>query len=161
MIAKHPSKTGSSCRVPDYSLRDATNGDFEFARRLYFSSMEPLLSALNAWDADKAGDAFSGYFIADEIKVVRLDAEDVGWMQVSRAEKELCLDQIHLIEAARGQGIGTELIQSVISEATENGLNVSLSLIKGNRSLRLYERLGFRIVAEDDTKFHMHRRASR
>lgn len=143
--------------VPDYQLRPATYGDFPFTLELYVSSMKPLLRALDAWDAEKAEVAFRGYFIPDEIKIVQLDGKDIGWLQVSISEKELCLDQVHLLEEARGKGIGTCLINSVIDAATKQGRDVSLSLIKGNPSLELYKKLGFGLVGEDDTKFHMRR----
>lgn len=142
----------------NFELREATNEDFEFARSLYFDSMKPLLSALDAWDAEKAHEALKSYFVPDEIKIIQVDGRDAGWMQVSQTERELCLDQIHLIKDVRGHGIGTELINSVIDSATEKGLNVSLSLIKGNPSLELYRRLGFRVVADEETKYHMHYR---
>lgn len=145
--------------LPEFQLRPATEEDFSFTRELYIGSMQPLLSALGAWDAEKADTAFKSYFIASEIEIVELHGSDVGWLQVSETEKELCLDQIHLKEEARGLGIGSHLINKVIDTAKEKSLDVSLSLIKGNPSLALYKRLGFRLVAEDTTKFHMRRRS--
>ena len=146
--------------VPDFQLRPATQEDFSFARGLYFDSMEPLLSALDAWDAENAENAFRSYFIAEEINVVQLNAKDVGWMQVSVTEKELCLDQIHLMEDVRGLGIGTHLINKVIDEAEAQKRDVSLSLIKGNPSIGLYRRLGFQLDGEDATKSHMLRKCA-
>ncbi|MEL7203924.1 MAG: GNAT family N-acetyltransferase, partial [Pseudomonadota bacterium] len=91
----------------------------------------------------------------NEISIITMKGEDVGWIQVSDTDDELCLDQLHLIETVRDKGTGTYLINSTISEAARQSKKVSLSLVKGNRAQRLYERLGFRQVAEDDTKIHM------
>ena len=145
---------------PRFQMRAATDDDFPFARSLYIESMEPLLSALGAWDAEKADNAFQSYYISDEIEIVCLDGKDVGWIQISVVQNELCLDQIHLIEEVRGKGIGTKLIGKVIAEADSQGRDVSLSLVKGNPSLALYKRLGFSLQSEDETKFHMLRRSA-
>ncbi|WP_299690993.1 GNAT family N-acetyltransferase [uncultured Tateyamaria sp.] len=139
---------------PAYDLRPATDADFDFARDLYLSSMKPLLIALDAWDADQIDAAFRGYFIAAEIRVVTVAGVDAGWIQVSQTHKELCLDQLHLIEEVRGQGIGTALIKAVIADATGQNKNVSLSLVRGNPAITLYRRLGFERTSEDDTKIH-------
>ena len=144
----------------NYQLRPATQQDFSFTRELYINSMQPLLSALGAWNADEIDTAFMGYFIASEIEIVERDGHEIGWLQVSETEKELCLDQIYLMQEARGMGIGSQLINKVISTAKEKSLDVTLSLIKGNPSLALYRRLGFRLVDEDSTKFHMRRRSA-
>ena len=135
-------------------MRPGRQEDFEFARRLYFSSMKPLLEALDAWNPEEKDAAFKSYFDVDEIRIIMLNGKDVGWIQVSHTEKEFCLDQVHLLECARDQGIGTTLIKDTIAEAAAHNKNVSLSLVKGNRAIRLYERLGFRRVAEDSTKIH-------
>ncbi|MEM7069059.1 MAG: GNAT family N-acetyltransferase [Pseudomonadota bacterium] len=149
---------GRGQQIPNYDLRPGTQDDFPFTRALYIQSMKPLLSALDAWDADKADTAFRSYFITEEIQIITLKGKDIGWYQVSVTETELCLDQIHLLEEARCSGIGTQIINKVIDEATRKGRDVSLSLVKGNPSRALYERLGFRLVDEDETKFHMLRR---
>ena len=137
-----------------FDLRPATQADFEFARALYLSSMKPLLKALDAWDADEIDAAFRSYFIPAEIRVVTVAGVDAGWIQVSQTETELCLDQLHLIEEVRGQGIGTVLIRAVIADATAQNKNVSLSLVRGNPAINLYQRLGFARTSEDDTKIH-------
>ncbi|MEL6992292.1 MAG: GNAT family N-acetyltransferase [Pseudomonadota bacterium] len=138
-----------------FALRPCTEEDFDFARTLYVSCMQPLLRALGAWDAEKLEAAFESYFDVNEISIITMKGEDVGWIQVSDTDDELCLDQLHLIETVRDKGTGTYLINSTISEAARQSKKVSLSLVKGNRAQRLYERLGFRQVAEDDTKIHM------
>ena len=140
---------------PEFSLREASQLDFGFAWRLYLDTMKPLLVALDAWDDDKLEAAFRGFFNPWEIKIVQLDGNDVGWFQVSREPTELCLDQIHFVAEARGRGIGSQIIGSLIREASQEHLDVSLTLVKGNPSRALYERLGFRLVGEDETKFHM------
>ena len=145
----------SGAQPARFGLRAGTAGDFDFARALYLNSMKPLLQALNAWDSDKIEAAFKSYFDVDEIRIITMMGEDVGWIQVSVTESELCLDQLHLIETVHDQGTGTTLIRATISEAAGQNKDVSLSLVKGNRAQRLYERLGFRQVAEDDTKIHM------
>lgn len=139
---------------PAFVLRPGRDADFGFARALYMSSMQPLLSALDAWDEDEIECAFRGYYIPDEVQIIVLDGRDVGWIQVSHTDTEFCLDQLHLVEAVRGHGIGSHLINATIADAAKAKKNVSLSLIKGNRAIELYQRLGFCHVAEDDTKIH-------
>ncbi len=137
-----------------FDLRPGREDDYDFAKDLYFKSMKPLLEALDAWNAEEKESAFAGYYDIDEVRVITVDGQDVGWIQVSHTDEEFCLDQLHLIEAVRDKGIGTVLIKQTIAEAAEEGKNVSLSLVKGNRAIRLYQRLGFHQVAEDETKIH-------
>jgi len=139
----------------DYQLRPAREGDFSFAKHLYLASMKPLLTALGAWNLTESTEAFASYFDVEEIQIVTANGDDVGWIQVSKNDDAFCLDQIHLIEQARGNGIGERLIRNVIAAANMEGKVTTLSLVRGNRSIALYERLGFRLVGEDDIKFHM------
>jgi GNAT superfamily N-acetyltransferase len=116
--------------------------------------MKPLLQALNAWNEEDMECAFKTYFNIDEIRIVTLNGRDVGWIQISRTAQEFCLDQVHLVEEARDMGIGTRLIEDTIAQAAAENKNVSLSLVKGNRAIALYKRMGFEHVAEDSTKIH-------
>lgn len=154
MIASVGAAASQGGGQPDFALRPGTDADFPFARRLYLSSMKPLLMALGAWNENEIEEAFRGYFIPDEVRIVTRNGSDVGWIQVSQTDQEFCLDQLHLLEEVRGQGIGTALINSTITAALAENKTVSLSLVKGNPAITLYRRLGFHQVAEDSTKIH-------
>lgn len=63
---------------------------------------------------------------------------------------------ISLLPGYRGLGIGTQLLNGLLLLLQENGyLRASLSVQKENPALRLYERAGFRILAEKDTEYLM------
>jgi ribosomal protein S18 acetylase RimI-like enzyme len=49
-------------------------------------------------------------------------------------------------EPARGQGVGQALLRALIAEAARRGLRLCLNVRQDNPAVRLYERLGFRIV---------------
>lgn len=119
------------------------------------ASMKPLLTALEAWDNAKAEATFSEYFKPDEVRIITVDGADVGWIQVSEADGEIHLDQLHLTERFRDLGIGTKLIKQTMEKAKEQNRPLRLSFVRGNRAAALYERLGFRHVGSDETKIHM------
>ena len=63
---------------------------------------------------------------------------------------------ISLLPEYRGQGTGTQLLNGLLLLLRENGYRqVSLSVQKENPALRLYQRMGFRIVAEKGTEYLM------
>lgn len=63
---------------------------------------------------------------------------------------------ISLLPAYRGLGIGTQMLNGLLRLLQENGyLRASLSVQKENPALHLYQRTGFRIVAEKGTEYLM------
>jgi len=48
-------------------------------------------------------------------------------------------------------------MRRLIGEANRANLAVRLNVVKINPAVRLYKRLGFRVVHEDDRKFYMKR----
>ena len=63
---------------------------------------------------------------------------------------------ISLLPEYRGLGIGTQLLNGLLLLLRENGyLRASLSVQKENPALRLYQRTGFRIMAEKSTEYLM------
>ncbi|OUQ75785.1 GNAT family N-acetyltransferase [Flavonifractor sp. An100] len=63
---------------------------------------------------------------------------------------------ISLLPEYRGRGIGTQLLTALLRLLRENGYRqVSLSVQKENPALRLYQRTGFRILAETGTEYLM------
>ena len=87
-----------------------------------------------------------------------------AWMRTFQGEIKGCgyIDRqtpeiaIALFEGYRNQGIGTELMKNMIQLMKEEGFRqVSLSITKGNPAIRLYERLGFEVVDENEEDYIM------
>lgn len=65
----------------------------------------------------------------------------------------LLMDGIFVAEDARGQGVGSALLEAVCAQARDRGLaRVRLDVINTNpRARALYERAGFKAVSEEKT----------
>ncbi len=81
-------------------------------------------------------------------EVILCDGEPSGRLYVARWPEEIRIIDIALAPAYRGRGVGTALITSLLGEATRARKRVRLHVEPTNRALRLYQRLGFGVVAE-------------
>ena len=63
---------------------------------------------------------------------------------------------ISLYKTYRGQGIGTQLMEMILALLKEKGYErVSLAVQKANYAVRMYEKVGFKTVDENDEEFIM------
>ncbi len=63
---------------------------------------------------------------------------------------------ISILPEYRGQGIGTELMQAMLAYLKQAGYaQTSLAVQKENFAWRMYEKIGFGIVAEDEEEYIM------
>jgi GNAT superfamily N-acetyltransferase len=138
-------------QCPDYALRAATPDDYAFAEAIYIDSMRPLMQQLARWNEAERRSALRRSFRAADTSIVILDGRDVGWMQVSERDTDYNLAQLQLLDDYCGLGIGTRLIGALLDKALGEDRTVSLSVIRINRAIGLYERLGFRIVDPEAT----------
>ena len=142
--------------APEASLHPARDEDFEFAIALYLESTKPLLVALGRWDPERIRARFADDFKSERAQVIRAaDGRDIGWMQVSENGEGLHLDQLHLIDGFRNLWIGTRLIRELLERGRRSGKWVGLNVIRGNPAIRLYQRLGFALIGEDEDKLQM------
>jgi GNAT superfamily N-acetyltransferase len=82
----------------------------------------------------------------DCAKVILLPDQPVGLWKVAREDWDLI--QVQLAPRLQGQGLGTQLIQSLIAEAREAGASLKLKVLRANPARHLYQRLGFVVTAE-------------
>jgi ribosomal protein S18 acetylase RimI-like enzyme len=87
-----------------------------------------------------------------EFAIILLRDEAIGRIIIDRAENELRVVDIALLPAHRGRGIGTALVQNLQREAAAAQKPVRLSVVKGQRADRMYQRLGFQKTGEDGAR---------
>jgi ribosomal protein S18 acetylase RimI-like enzyme len=85
-------------------------------------------------DGTVIGAAWGRQFSADDRKIAFAD-DRTPWISIG------------VRPAARGQGIGEKLLRALIAEAGLRRLGLCLSVRNENPARRIYERLGFRVVA--------------
>lgn len=79
------------------------------------------------------------------------DNQGYGFFQEDYMELTLAVDEYY-----RNQKIGSRLLNAFIAEANKQRIKgLSLSVSYGNHAIRLYEKVGFKIVAERDTDILM------
>ena len=136
-------------------LRAFHDRDFEFVRELYFDTMRWVIERYFGWNRAQQKETFSIWFKPSETRIITADGTDVGWIQQREDRDEIFLGSIYIAPAMQGRGIGTYVIQELLHVARHRSQAVTLSVMKINPALRLYQRLGFRTTHEDQYKFYM------
>jgi ribosomal protein S18 acetylase RimI-like enzyme len=151
----------------DVALRPVEPDDEEFLYRVYASTREAELALVDWGEAQKATflrqqfDAQASYYrehyAEAAFDVILSGGRPVGRLYVARWPEEIRIVDIALLSEYRGMGIGSRLLKDLISESEESGKPLSIHVERFNPALRLYERLGFRTVADKGVYLLMER----
>ncbi|MBY4606370.1 GNAT family N-acetyltransferase [Rhizobium sp. 9T] len=131
----------------DARTRDAVEADLGFAWMLYEQSVRPLmephlhLARKSAWDENAEKDAFLSIWDLKKVLMITVEDNPIGWLSIDSSENTIRIENIYLLEKFRGHGLGTTLLNWLISIHPDRPF--ILSLIEGCRSESLYNRLGF------------------
>jgi putative hydrolase of the HAD superfamily len=139
---------------PSYDLRKATDADYDFLYNLHVATLKEYVEQTWGWD-----DAFQEAHFRERFavggQIIVVDGRDVGVVQVERTETEVVLGNIRIAPDWQRRGLGTAIIQDVLSRAWRDDLPVVLQVLKVNPAKRLYERLGFAVTEETPTHYGM------
>ena len=139
----------------DITLRPAQTEDLAFARSLYFETIRWIIERLFGWDQAREEENFAGFFKLDEVRIITVDARDVGWIQERSDDASIYLGSLYVMPAMQRHGIGTQVLQTLLARAKNQSKAITLAVVKINPALHFYERHGFRITHEDQYKFYM------
>ena len=150
---------------PAVTLRPSRPEDRDFLFEVYASTRDEELN-LWGWDENqkqvflemqfraKYQQYSLSYPQADD-SVVLLNGRPVGRMIFDRKGPDITFLDIALLPEYQNRNIGTTLIQFLLQEATNAQKSVVLHVLRSNRAARLYERMGFKIVNEDEVYLEM------
>ena len=139
--------------------------DHEFLYRVYASTRQEELAAV-PWTAEQK-EAFlrsqfslqhqhyQKYYAEAAFDIILCGGEPAGRLYVLRSPGEIRIVDIALLPEHRGAGIGSKLLQDLLTEAAASGKFVSIHVERFNPAMRLYERLGFTKQEEVGVYFRM------
>jgi ribosomal protein S18 acetylase RimI-like enzyme len=140
------------------ALRPVRDGDRPFLLRVYAGTRAEEL-ALVPWSPEQKAAFVAQQFAAQSAHyarqyprmsadVILIDGAPAGRLLVDRGDGAIVVVDIALLPEHRGRGAGSGLLRGVLGEAADAGRRVVLQVERHNRAIGLYERLGFRPVAD-------------
>ena len=135
-------------------FREATERDKQFLLQLRIATMnEHILTAGLEPDQENHIERINYHF--ESAKIIENMNRPIGLLKAVKEGTVWDLVQIQLESDFQRKGLGRKIIQSVITEAKENGIKLKLSVFKKNPALRLYLSLGFTTYLETENTFEM------
>jgi GNAT superfamily N-acetyltransferase len=93
----------------------------------------------------------------DDIQVVEIGGEIVGFLWVDHRDDCLFVDEIHVVESARGRGLGRRLIEAAETQARHRGhREIRLAVFRDSPQVTFYARLGFIVIGEQHDRAQLH-----
>jgi ribosomal protein S18 acetylase RimI-like enzyme len=136
-----------------FHLRPATDQDLPFARTLTYEAMSGYYLQYGlVWSNDGFDVAWAGR----ENWLICNDDAVLGFISLSRDSRALYIRELHMLEACRGLGAGSWVLEQMALKAQALGV-LRLTVFKTNPARRLYLRSGMRIVGEEHCFWRMER----
>jgi len=150
----------------EITLRAAIADDEAFQCALYASTRADELALTDWADAQKEEFVrmqfgaqtchYRTHYPEAVWNIILHDGTPAGRLIVVRWEREIRIVDISLMPAFRGRGAGTRILLDLCGQARAERRLVSIHVEKFNPALRLYERLGFRIVEDKGVYLLLH-----
>ncbi|UCC17203.1 MAG: GNAT family N-acetyltransferase [Dehalococcoidales bacterium] len=145
----------------DYSLLRLVPGTdeyYEFCYQVKKSAESEYITEIFGWDETVQREFFNREWQEIRQDVILYRNKPIGTISVSEDNKETIIRLFFILPEHQNRGIGSYLLDNILSKADETGRVVKLKFLKNNPVKSLYLRHGFEIVSEDEYHFHVERR---
>ena len=112
--------------------------------------MRKYVDKLRGWQDELEREDMRKHFQPGVDQIIVANGRDIGRLSVVQRSDRMELRHIEIDPEYQRRGIGTVVIQDVLSAARKAGLPTTLIVLDINPAKRLYERLGFKIIETVD-----------
>jgi ribosomal protein S18 acetylase RimI-like enzyme len=142
------------------NLRPPANGEEADLFAIHRAVFRPHIERIWGWDEEWQKANFSRELASATTSVIQVDSVTAGYLQSRDEGSRIYVQNIALLPAFQGKGLGTRLMKELQAKAALRGVPLELSVFRGNDpARRFYERLGFRETGESHTHTQMAWRA--
>ena len=94
-------------------------------------------------------------------EIILIDGQPAGRIWIYRSAAEHVLVDIALLPEYQNRGIGSALMKEAMAYAAKSGVELRCSVgVSNPGSLRFHQRLGFRIVSQDEVFYELAARSA-
>jgi len=139
-----------------YRLRPSTQDDYEFIYQVKKTALGPYVAATWGWDETFQRAYHAQGFDPAEYRVILVDSQEIGVLAVQYGDSEINLSELYILPEYQRLGHGSSIIKDLLTEGKLRSRRLKLGVLKVNPAKRLYERLGFTVIEENQNYFMMH-----
>jgi ribosomal protein S18 acetylase RimI-like enzyme len=141
----------------EFATRIATEEDKEFLYALNRSAYQDVvIRQFGTWDERWQRQYFEEKWTHTRYRIIEHTGRPIGAIWVTDCPDHHFLNEIQLLPAFQGHGIGSNLIRQEIESSQSQHLPLRLGVLKHNfRAQRLYTHLGFVVSGETATHILM------
>lgn len=141
--------------------------DESFLKQVYFGTRTEDAAALSVLGAEQVQHLLEMQYKAQILQyaqdfpnavysVILFNEKQVGRLITSENEQEICGVDLAILPEFRNQGIGTNVLYNfLIKKSAETNRIFTFQVLKTNRAIKLYDRLGCKITADNGSHFVM------
>lgn len=135
-------------------MRQAHHSDIEFLQKLRSTTMNEYLEKLGLpTDEDTTLKYVKNHFAASNILYIY--NKPIGLFKYYEDEKAVHLVEVEIMPQYQGKRIGESLLKTLQAQAKLGSKSINLSVLKSNPAKKLYERLGFNVISQNENEFIM------
>lgn len=158
-------RLGAGEALRTVSLRPARSEDAQFLKELFASTRAQELAYMPLDENQKdlflsmqfhaQSQQYAARYPQAQHSIVLQNDTPIGRILIDRSQKEFTLVDVALLTEHRNNGIGTQLVQNLLTEAGAEGKPVRLHVFTSNPAIHLYERMGFARTGGDQVYLEM------
>jgi GNAT superfamily N-acetyltransferase len=114
-----------------------------------FDAHVPVLEEMYGWSSDdNDSEKIDDFYREAATQIILVDDQQAGFLSLLRRGMHTDIQCLFLRPAYQRRGIGTQILQGIMAQATVDGIILTIGTHRINPAKRLYERLGFVAVRE-------------
>jgi len=91
----------------------------------------------------------------EHASIIECNRTSIGLLKIERKQDNIELIQIQIDPLYQSKGIGKKIIEQIIDEVNSEEKSITLQVLKVNKVQKLYVRLGFKIIEENEHAYLM------
>lgn len=136
--------------------RPATSSDTEFARTSHHAAYrDVVLRQFGVWDEALQDRLFEEKWIPDKFEIILCDGNPCGFLSIEDRPDHISVSEIVIASQFQGRGIGSRLFNKEMQRGRETKSPLRLQVLRENRAIELYRRLGFKECDTTETHIRM------
>ena len=141
----------------DLNLRPGHEKDSKFIYLVKKTTLKSYIEQTwGSWDEKFQVSRHNKNFMSEVYQIIQYKGIDIGVQKIQEDSTSVEIDIIEILPEYQNKGIGTHLLNNIITYSIQKNKSVSLQVLKVNiRALNLYKHLGFQVINENDTHLIM------